>query len=136
MDKEFYIYLSSRDSKQTFPTNSAGDFSVLLPERLQFNPLDSWSCGLVELSIPDELTDSVFLCSNFSKNSIVGEQRLPVLRRIVGGYSDPSHVTYVPIRSTELSIVHLYLTRYDGVKVSLSSGETYCTLHFIQNHQS
>ena len=134
MTEEFYIYLSSKDSVKTFPTNSASDFSVLLPERIQLQPPETWSCGLVKLIIPTAPTDPVFLCSNFSQSSIVGEHRLPTLGRIVNTHSDPSHVIYVPIRGSELDIIRLYITGYDGQKVSLASGTTYCTLHFIQNH--
>ncbi len=136
MDKEFYIYLSSRDSIKTFTTNTASDFSVLLPDRLQFNSAEKWRCGLVELIIPDTPSEPCFLCSNFCQSSIVGEHRLPALRRIVDVQSDPNHVTYVPIRCSELDIIRLYISTYDGQRPSLPSGITYCTLHFVHNHES
>ena len=136
MSEEFYVYVSSRDSKETFTANTASDFSVLLPDRLYFHPVEDWSCGLVELFVPEAVNEPAYLCSNFSKSSIVGEHHLPVLRRIVGVVSDPSHVTYAPIRSSEISIVRLYIKRGDGQKVSFESGETDCTLHFIRHHES
>ena len=136
MEDEYYVYVSSTDSIKTFPTNTASDFTILLPDRLQFKPLESWSCGLVELLIPSALSNPAFLCSNFSQSSIVGERRLPTLRRIVNEYSDPSHVIYVPIRCSELDLIRLYITGYNDEKVSFGSGTTYCTLHFIRNHES
>ena len=136
MEKEYYVYISSRDSTETFPANSASDFSVLLPERLYFKPLDSWRCGIVELVIPSAPSDPLFLCSNFSQSSIVGEQRLSALRSIVDEHSVPSHMIYVPIRCSELDVIRLFITGHDGQKVSLGSGTTYCTLHFVCNHES
>lgn len=136
MEKEFYVYISSSDSMKTFPTNTASDFSTLLPDRLQFHPLESWSCGLVELIIPSAPSDPTFLCSSFSQSSIVGERRLPALNRIVDTYSNPSHVIYVPIRCSEVGLIRLYITGHDGQNVSLGSGTTYCTLHFSRNHES
>ena len=135
MEKEFYIHLSSKDSVKTFTANTASDFSVLLPEYMRFNPLDTWRCGLVQLIIPTAPSDPAFLCSNLCQSSIVGERQLPVLSRIVDVFSDPSHVIYVPIRCSELDIIHLYLTGCEGERVSVSPGTAYCTLHFIQNHE-
>ncbi len=135
MEKEFYIHLSSKDSVKTFTTNTASDFSVLLPNRLQFNPIDTWSCGLVQLIIPTAPSKPAFLCSNFSQSSIVGERQLPVLSRVVDVTSDPSHVIYVSIKCSEIDIIRLYLTGCEGEKFSVSSGIAYCTLHFIQNHE-
>ena len=133
MNSEFYMYISSTDSVNTFPTNTASDFSVLLPDRIRFNPIESWNCGLVELIIPNELNEPAFLCSNFCQPSIVGERRLPVLRRIIDLHVDPSHVNYVPIRCSELAVLQMYLTDSTGQKLSLTTGTTYCTLHFVQN---
>lgn len=132
MEKEFYIYLSSRDSIQTFSSNTSSDFSVVLPDRVHLNRED-WSCGLVDLTLPHALEEPAYLCSNICQETITGTGKLPVLRRVIDMYTEPSHVIHVPLKSREISIISMYLERENGIRVAFTSGTSYATLHFMQN---
>ena len=129
MEKEFYIYLSSRDSMNIFPKNTASDFSLVLPDRLQLKR-EEWSCGLIDLVLPHAPDEPVYLCSNICQETIVGSRQRPVLRRIIDIYSEPSHVIYVPLKTIELSVLRLYLEGHASGPVSLADGAAYATLHF------
>lgn len=129
MDAEFYIHLCSNDSMDSFPLNKPHDFTLNLPERIQFKG-DEWSCAVVELILPSELNETAYLCTNVCQESIIGQRRVPVLRRITSAHTEPSHVIRVPLKTNELSVLRLYLEHHDGSKVSLSSGTSYATLHF------
>lgn len=131
MENSFHMYLSSEDSRQTFPLNSAVNFSCLLPERLQLTNR-GWWCALLELRLPAAVDEPLYLCSNICNDSVA---KLPILARIGAQLTQPNHVVYVPVKIKELSVVQLYLyDRFEKLD-SLSSGTSYCTIR-ICNHEA
>lgn len=108
MTESFHIYLSSEDSKRTYPRNSPADYTTILPERLQLNK-GTWWCGLVELQLTDSLDKPCYLCTDVCTNSIVGELSLPVLCLIRNKSTQPKTRVYAPVKTSELSNIRIYL---------------------------
>lgn len=142
MAGSFNIYLSSADSLSSYPDNRALDFNTLLPERIQLES-GGWRCGLTQLVLPHTPgnvgTDGevpLYLCCNICDDSIVGEKKLPVLARVTENHTEPSHVTYVKLRTRALSTVRVYLTDRHGAPASLRGGTSYCTLQFCNDEDS
>lgn len=127
MENSFHIYLSSRDSESTFPENSASSFRCRLQDRLPLSEA-GWWCALLELRLPQEIKQPLYICSDFCDSTIVGEFKLPTLALITDQVTHPNHVIYVPVKTKELYVIHLYLSDRFGEKISLGSGTSYCTL--------
>ncbi len=131
MAETFHIYLSSKDSVTTH-NNSPGDFTTVLPERIQLKE-GKWLCGLVELILPQTPQKHLYVCSDISSNSIIDEFRLPVLGRISAETTRPYNITFVPVNARELSSIRIYLREDFHTSPSFSSGISYCTLRFQRN---
>jgi hypothetical protein len=129
MEDTFHVYLSSEDSIATFPTNSAEDFSCLLADRLQLHN-EVWQCGLVEFRLTERPAQPTYLCSNICEDSIVGGYKLPVLCRVDNKNTQPSHVIYLRVKTSEVSVIRLYLENSSGRSEPLTNATAYCTLRF------
>lgn len=130
MEHTRHIYLSSRDP--AFPENSPSNFRCLLPERMQLSGANWWCC-LLELRIPENISEPLYLCSDACLESIVGQKKLPVLGMIGGKITQPNHVTYIPVKVKDISIIRLYICDSLGHPVSFSSGTSYCSIRFCND---
>lgn len=129
MESSFYVYLSSQDSTNNFPDNSAFDFTLLLPERI-FLEGDKWWCGLIQCHLTSAPKQDVFICTDICAESVTGSSRLPVLRRIRTKVFEASHVTYVPVKVRELSSIRVYIRDKRGNSLPFSAQTSSCVLHF------
>ena len=127
----FHIYLSSGDSLDSFPDNEPGDFRVQLPQRVYLAE-GKWWCGVAQLEIPENPKEPLYLCSNICMDSITGDFKLPVLRRIRGKVTQPTNVIYVPVKGRELSTIRIFIRSLRGEAVSFASQTSYCTLRFYR----
>lgn len=135
MEDVVHMYLSSEDSRKSFPSNTSSNFRCLLPERLQLTE-GKWRCALLELRLPEPVQQPLYLCSNICEESIAGEFKLPILARIDGELTQPNHVIYILVKTKELSVIEIYLYDRNGRPVSFSSGMSYCTLRFCKDEAS
>lgn len=81
----------------------------------------------------------LFVCSDIVESSLVGSQRMELLREIqlkekeTPHYFEPEHIHYIPVRNTVVDIVRLYfkLAGTDSRKFAeFEIGEAIATLHF------
>ena len=76
--EEFYIHLSSQDSKSV-PHNRPEDFRVQLPERVELQ--GTWVCALAEIEYtcpsPISMTPSLLVNTNVCDGSMVGNTKMP-----------------------------------------------------------
>jgi len=135
--EEFYIHLSSEDSKDLYPHNTPADFRVQLPERIQL--LGRWKCALAEIKFvsPTQrstLDTSLLLNSNLCDSSIVGNTKAPILRRMPltrGTYNKTyDFLHYYPIKTFNFDTIHLYINTDTGERASFIRGPLKATLHF------
>jgi len=141
---QFYIHLSSTDSEDVYPHNTPADFRVQLPERVRFQGV--WQCALAEIqylsesSITKTIPTCLWVSSNVCCASIVGNTKVPILRRltsVLGTYTTYEytlqHLHYYPVNLTELDVIHIYINTDDGKRASFLSGTLKVTLHFRQS---
>lgn len=132
MENTHHIYFSSGDSRATFPDNSPSSFRCLLPERLQLIG-GNWWCALLELRLPETPSDLLYLCSDICHESIAGQFKLPVLALIGAQLTQPNHMIYIPLKTTDLSVIRFYLSDRFGNPISFSSGTSYCTIRICND---
>ena len=74
MAESFHIYLSSEDSIETFPANTASNIRTQLPQELQLSE-GVWWCALLNLQLPAVPPEPVYLCCDVCDESLVGEKK-------------------------------------------------------------
>ena len=135
MRSHVYVYLSSKAStKEHYPDNSASAFTTVLPEALDFQ--GDWEVALVELSYPGSASKggTVHILTDIIVDSILGDSKLPVLRRINLASKGKSLVFdtpfYKPLKNNLIQRLTLSIANSKGEKHSFDKGECRCTLHF------
>ena len=138
----FYLFLSSEDSKDLYPQNTPQDFTVQLPERIQLT--GEWTLALVEIEYPTSFSRnppaSLWFEVDLCETSIVGDRKLPVLRRLPVT-SIPNNETkrltfdpllHLPIRQYDFDKVHIHIKEPTGLPASFADGLSSCTLQFLK----
>ena len=131
METQFYLHLSSEDSKTYFPGNDVGTFTVKVPEILQLHW--SWEVALCAIDLPKvkKKPQRILACSDICVESIYGEKRLPLLRVITGRLSTSFQpLQYIPVRIQEVERITVYINSGSGEALLFPKGSTSCTLHF------
>ena len=134
--KQFYVYISSADSTDYFPDNEPSKFTVKLPETLRLR--GKWQLALCEIQYPSiqkkkKKPEQLLILCDLCQDSIVGEKRLPVLRRM--RYEEPGNTSfgifyYVSLKTQEADRITVYIKTEKGEEPSFESGKLLCTLHF------
>ena len=129
METQFYLHLSSEDSKTYFPGNDTETFTLKLPEILQLK--GCWEVALCAIDLPSVKPQRILICSDICGESIYGEKRLPLLRVITGRIPTSFQpLQYIPLRIQEVERITIYIKSGSGETLSLPKGSTSCTLHF------
>ena len=82
--------------------------------------------------------EPIYLCSNICEESFVGQNKMPVWRRIKRGASgignsDIHNVIWIHVMRPTISSIRLYISNGKGEIISLGSEELNCTLLFSPN---
>ena len=133
MEAQFYVHLSSADSKQYFSKNNTSRFTVKLPEILHLK--GQWEVALCTISIPKTKPKQkkLLVCSDLCGESIIGEKCLPLLRVLTGRIPTSFEpLQYMPVRLQDTCIerVTIYINSETGDPASFVAGDCDCTLHF------
>lgn len=145
MTMNFYIYLSSADSKHLYNNNTFSDFTVELWRPHSFEE-GEWLFALTDIYLETKtrkrqiaLAESVIILSDLAKSSYIREQGAPVLRYIpatddVGSSLFQPH--YVGLSKTRVSRIRVYLKDQNLKPIDSSKWEKdltlKCTLHFMK----
>ena len=131
MEAQFYVHLSSADSKQYFSKNDTSRFNVKLPEILHLK--GQWEVALCTISIPKTKPKQkkLLVYSDLCGESIIGEKRLPLLRVLTGRIPTSFEpLQYIPVRLQDIECVTIYINSETGDPASFVTGDCDCTLHF------
>ncbi len=81
-DQQHMLFLSSKDSKQFYPTNSTTEFHIELPQSLDLQ--GQWFCAITEVHFMCKNTSwkEVNIFTDICGDSYVYNTNLPILRRI------------------------------------------------------
>ncbi|CAH1774166.1 unnamed protein product [Owenia fusiformis] len=136
MDKDIYFYLSSTDSTNIYPNNTASEFTVKLPR--YFYLKGKWKIGLVDIQLPPlDSNDALLYLDVFCDlciESVVDGNVQPILRRIPKDYSWLSfnQVLYKDVGNWEFDRIHVYIRGNGNTLVSFKDKPLTCTLHLKQ----
>ena len=88
----FHAYVASSDKplEASLGKNTPGGFSVQLEHSLTFD--DTWCVQLVSCMLETDENQSIYICSNLCKESIVGNSAAPVLARTNQSHTHPVNV--------------------------------------------
>ena len=134
---EFFLFLSSEDSKAYFPQNNPGQFSVALPDVLYLD--GTWTCALRDIQCWPSTSSDLYVFCDAVEDSYVRDRKLPILQRIPQSDTG-SHVieTYdstiqFKVSRSVINTLTLYIRDSTMKPVSFKTGATYCTLHFTKS---
>ena len=128
---QHYLYLSSKNSLDVHPENSAFDFINELPTVLELE--GRWDVALIELSTDFKPQGDIAILCDLCEPSLIKESWQPLLRKVpVKGkrfnrtyvlpyYTDVSHFT--------LKRVRVYIRDVNLNHFAVNEGSFECTLH-------
>ena len=141
MEKEFYVYISSENSKLDFPFNTSDDFQIQLPEYLTLDT--NWVCCLKEINLHFLTTESsiteILVMSDICGVSFFNSFKLPILRRLHlenNGESEKKvnsiflEPFYLPVKQNRINILRVYIRKSNNQRISYTTGQVNLTLHF------
>lgn len=127
------LVLKSTDCPIIYPSNQGFDCRVHLPKPQQL--VDNWEISLLDFTFQGFKPISepeIFICCNLTENTIVGENEIPLLRRVFARdaevniiYSNPYPV---PIKIGIFQDVHIYITTSTNELASFLTGTVAVTL--------
>ncbi len=139
MDQVFLVHLNSAVAQSGFSENVPEDFTCLLPEVLDLDPVGSWYICLKDCSVGFDVTRPVYVCCDICQESIAGDSKLPVLKVIYGKKALPQETCYqVPIKASQVGQIRIYLLRARDLAPPGYSGKgsaTYVTLEIRRGLQ-
>jgi hypothetical protein len=124
------MFVCSFDSRDVFPHNSGDDFTVAFSQNIHLE--GQWECGLVECQLHDKPDEPWYVCCDLVEESLAGDLKLPLLRRLTTKLPQFKQVSYFPVKLRDFNDIRIYLRTMDNEEVILTSEtkNTYCTLHF------
>jgi len=130
---EHYLFLTSDSSKDQYPGNVSGDFTIALPH--PYDLTGRWVCGLKEIQII--IGDSVmYVCSDMCVESYAENTMVPVLRALQKPkgknkltYFSFENPMYVEIKPTILNRVRVFIRGSGLERVNIKDASVSCTLH-------
>ena len=120
MEYQHYLYISSIDSLNLYPTNSPGQFYCKLPQPLNLRGL--WECGLIQLQFVNSYfagTDPpkcFYVCSDICTESVLLERKIPVLRRISNMYGTEMLNKTVEIKKWAYHLFDLFVIECESAQ--------------------
>jgi hypothetical protein len=123
------LYISSRDSTDLYPQNTASNFRVQLPKYIQLDE-GNWTCGVTQCVLPSRPTDPVYITGDFIESSVFGERLQPILCMVTAKTKEFQHIDYTRVKSHQFSTLHLKLVNRHGDEVVTGKGTTFIVLDF------
>ena len=104
----FYLYLSSVDSVEYFPSNTSDNFIVKLPELYKLR--GHWEVALTEIHLParaGQTAESFSVYSDICEETVIGGIKKPVLRKLFNTTDEAtfSQYYYIPVSSDDFRLL-------------------------------
>lgn len=137
MIDNIYMYVSSTDSKDTYPNNHAYDFRVKLQSTISLS--GCWQIALLSLHIPkgrEYSGNPIYILCDKVVSSFAGETKLPVLRRLER-LGDVIHQPYYVTLQNTGEISDVSFSILDAVtfnQVSFQTESVSYTLHLRKHN--
>ena len=119
MNEEIFLYTSSLDSLSFHPQNNPSNFTVELPEILNFNC--TWVVALTDIYIRDDIQNPISIYCGICEQSIQSGELKPILKVIYPGCIQFSNLHYIPIKTSFISRLSFSIKGGSSGKDVLSS---------------
>lgn len=137
MEKEHFLFITSEDSKDQHPGNTASDFTIELPRPLNLD--GNWACSIREVQFPNNLdTPVAYICADLCQESLTCDTYYPVLR-VVPTSPSKSVTTltfttpyYITVKQDKLQRFRIFIRGVQLRPAKFKSGLFSCTLHLKQ----
>lgn len=141
-DETIPIFIDSRGVRRYDVTSPDGNprFWVLKEGFLHLSMLCNWrfvNMNTAFQTLVGKSSRSLFVYSDVSESSIVGNQVTDLLREVNyvrrgegNVYFEPLHIQYIPLRKDVLDIIETQVSETTGDLVDFAEGDTILTLHF------
>lgn len=130
MKERKYIYFSSDNSKDVYPTNSAFDFTVKLSDPLELP--DTWLVALSEIEFTGQKSVELYVYCEFCESNNVLDQNLPILRRVTHA-GEVERLYFMPLNNTYIDTVRVYIRDKNHKVPSVNIQRLSCTLILQKN---
>ena len=133
---DFYVYLSSKDSRDKHPENVPDDFIVELPRTLTLE--GDWECSLREIKLSNsiEKEEELFVCTDVCEESFACDTYTPILRVVsttrktktmTKMFTDPF---YVRVKQDRFQDIRIFIRGGRLKTTIIMTGTLTCTLHY------
>lgn len=130
-EMEHYLFVSSDNSLNYHPSNSASDFTVELSQDIKLE--GDWKIALLDFSCDSAGRDYLRVCCDICFPSWLDDQYMPVLRSFPISEGFTSRVFafpyYIPIHCHSLKRIRVYIIGDNTSEAALRSTPLKCTLH-------
>ena len=133
MDKEIFLYVNSKDSLSFHPENNPSDFTVELPEIINFN--SCWVICLTEIYIRDDLTYPINIFCDICEQSIQDGELKSILKVIYPDCIQFSNLHYIPIKVSSVSRIRFSIKGGSTGKESVLSNPVQMSLHLYRKNE-
>ena len=101
-----YLFLNSQDSKTIHPHNTPFDFTVELPQPI--NVTGKAKIALTEINYPGKYKQDLYVYCDVCDYNYVKDGYKPILR-IINGSNTYNKLFYIPISSSHISRIRVYI---------------------------
>ena len=134
--EEFYLFLSSDDSKEYFPDNAPSMFTVKLPQTLELKE-GNWFCILLELSCKLKTPADLYVFCDGVQDSYVRDRKLPVLQHLPKTKDNLVKERFgptvaLPVSRHVFNTLTVYIKGADMVAPSFMNQPLTCTLRLFK----
>jgi len=130
MEANYYLYLTSEDSKKVHPDNTNVDFTIELPRTLYLDGV--WECCLKDVTFSSPNANIVYVCSDLCVESFASDTSYPILRTVPNIEPTTTSLTFNDshyVRVNKLSLGRLRIFIRGDKLLPTKTGIYYCTIH-------
>lgn len=137
---DYFLFLSSADSKEWFPQNNAQCFTIKLPTPLKLD--GNWKCALTEIAFTPKFSENIpkeiYICTKIVQDSYAVNSSLPLLRKLIIPDSSfqlqwafPQNF-YIEVSQEEIQYLKIYIKDQNLQNPSFLKEPLTCTLHLCK----
>jgi hypothetical protein len=132
MEANFYLYLTSEDSRNAHRANTNIDFTIELPRTLYLD--GEWECSLKEVTFSLPNPNILYVCSDLCVESFACDTSYPILRVVPNVKPNLTSLTfndsyYVGVNKRRLEQLRIFIRGEKLTSVTTKTGIVYCTIH-------
>ena len=118
-----YLYLSSKNSLNIYPTNTSYDFTVELPNTI----FGVYECALADITYSDTVQQDMYVYSDICEENVIDDKYLPILR-VVSAPGEISNYYFVNASREAIQRVRVFIRDANFKVPSVSLGTVRVTL--------